>query len=89
MYLSPLGAVVTIELKNGSIYRGELSETEDNMNCQLKECTKTDEDGKESRFSRTFIRGSQIKFVVGPNILSKAPFFNRIKVWRKSKGHPI
>ena len=83
------GAIVTIELKNGSTYRGQLCDTEDNMNCQLTDCTKVDENGKESKLTRTFIRGSQIKFVVVPNILSKAPFFNRIKLWRKFKGHPV
>lgn len=31
------GHVVTIELKNGEIYRGLLQEAEDTMNCQLKE----------------------------------------------------
>ena len=30
------GAIVTIELKNGSTYRGMLDEAEDNMNCTLK-----------------------------------------------------
>jgi hypothetical protein len=31
------GHVVTVELKNGEIYRGLLSEAEDTMNCQMKE----------------------------------------------------
>lgn len=31
------GHVVTVELKNGEIYRGLLAEVEDTMNCQLKE----------------------------------------------------
>lgn len=30
------GAIVTIELKNGAIYRGTLIESQDNMNCTLK-----------------------------------------------------
>lgn len=30
------GALITIELKNGSIYRGMLDEAQDNMNCTLK-----------------------------------------------------
>jgi hypothetical protein len=36
-----------------------------------------------------YIRGSQISFVVLPNMLAKAPFFNRIKMWRKFKGHAV
>ena len=31
------GHVVTIELKNGEVYRGVLSEAEDTMNCQMKD----------------------------------------------------
>jgi hypothetical protein len=36
-----------------------------------------------------YIRGSSIKFIVLPDILSKAPYFNRIKMWRKFKGHAV
>lgn len=31
------GHIVTVELKNGEIYRGVLVEAEDTMNCQMKE----------------------------------------------------
>lgn len=31
------GHVVTVELKSGETYRGQLVEAEDTMNCQLKE----------------------------------------------------
>jgi small nuclear ribonucleoprotein D3 len=31
------GHVVTVELKNGETYRGVLTDTEDTMNCQMKE----------------------------------------------------
>ena len=31
------GHIVTVELKNGEIYKGLLSDAEDTMNCQLKE----------------------------------------------------
>jgi len=36
-----------------------------------------------------YVRGSSIKFIILPDILSKAPFFNRIKLWRKFKGHAV
>lgn len=36
-----------------------------------------------------FVRGSSVKFIILPDILSKAPFFNRIKLWRKFKGHAV
>lgn len=31
------GHVVTVEMKNGEVYRGQLAEAEETMNCQLKD----------------------------------------------------
>ena len=31
------GNIVTVEMKNGEVYRGMLTQAEDTMNCQLKE----------------------------------------------------
>ena len=39
------GHVVTIELKNGGVYRGRLEGAEESMNCQLKEVIHTKKDG--------------------------------------------
>ena len=50
---------------------------------------KTDLVGRESKIDVAYIRGSQIKFVVLPDMLQNAPFFNRIKMWRKFKGHAV
>lgn len=33
-----MGGIVTVELKNGSVYRGTLDDAQDNMNCLLKVC---------------------------------------------------
>ena len=44
MLLEGEGHIVTVELKNGEIYRGLLVEAEDTMNCQLKE-------GKKRQFT--------------------------------------
>ncbi|CAG8505763.1 5926_t:CDS:2 [Ambispora leptoticha] len=38
------GHIVTLELNNGTVYRGKLSEAEDNMNVQLREITVTARD---------------------------------------------
>ena len=83
------GGIVTIELKSGDCYRGFLEESQDNMNCTMKDCTKTDAKGKETHIQIAYIRGSQINFIIIPDMLQKAPFFNRIKLWRKHQGHAI
>lgn len=82
------GTIVTVELQNGDTYRGFLDETEDNMNCILKDVTKTTGDGKKSQVDHVFIRGSQVAFMIFPNMLRKAPMFNRVKIWKKFKGNP-
>eukprot|EP01032_Pedospumella_encystans_P023952 gene23952-27105_t len=55
----------------------------------MKECTKISPEGVESRIEVAYIRGSQINFVILPDALQKAPFFNRIKLWRKFSGHAV
>jgi small nuclear ribonucleoprotein D3 len=80
------GTIVTIECKNGDTYRGFLDETEDNMNCVLKDATRTDAKGNKSQVEHIFLRGSQIAFFIFPNMLKKAPMFNRVRAWRKTKA---
>ena len=32
------GGIITVELKNGDVYRGFLEECQDNMNCTMRVC---------------------------------------------------
>ena len=78
-----------MELKNGFSYRGILDEAQDNFNCTLKHCTRVDPKGGETELEMTLIRGGQIGYIVVPEMLMHAPYFDRIKAWRKCKGNPI
>uniref|UniRef100_A0A7S2CK57 Small nuclear ribonucleoprotein Sm D3 n=1 Tax=Florenciella parvula TaxID=236787 RepID=A0A7S2CK57_9STRA len=83
------GSIVTIEVKTGDTYRGYLDEAEDNMNCVVKDATVTNAvSGAVTNLDYVFIRGSQIVFIIFPNMLKLAPMFRRIKIWKKHKGHP-
>lgn len=62
------GLTVTVELKNGEIYRGTLSVAEDSMNCQMTSVTMTARDGRVSKLEHVYLRGSHIKFVVLPDV---------------------
>jgi len=73
------GHTVTIELKNGEVYRGKLDEAEDNMNVHLSNCTKTAKDGRVTTLANVFLRGSHVRFMVLPDILKNAPFFKKIE----------
>lgn len=69
------GFTVTIELKNGEIYRGILEGSEDNMNCELKDVTYTNLDGVDTHLDSVYIRGSSVLFVVVPDMLANSPMF--------------
>lgn len=63
---------------SGEVYRGKLNEAEDNMNCQMSDVTVTLRDGRTQTLDAVFIRGSQIRFLILPDMLKNAPMF---KVW--------
>jgi small nuclear ribonucleoprotein D3 len=69
------GHIVSLETKNGEIYRGQLIESEDNMNVQLTNVTLTHRNGQVSMLETAFIRGSKIRFLILPDMLKNAPMF--------------
>mmetsp|Transcript_20052 Transcript_20052/g.60619 ORF Transcript_20052/g.60619 Transcript_20052/m.60619 type:complete len:130 (+) Transcript_20052:236-625(+) len=80
------GHVLTVELKTGQTYRGELFEAEDNWNCQLKNVTATERDGSVAHLDHVFLRGSRIRFMIIPDMLKNAPMFKRIDPKHKAKN---
>ncbi|KAI8052349.1 hypothetical protein BDF22DRAFT_726069 [Syncephalis plumigaleata] len=72
------GHIVTLELKTGQSYRGKLYEAEDNMNVQLRNITVTHRDGRTSHLDQVYVRGSQIRFFVVPDMLKNAPMFLQV-----------
>ena len=73
------GHIVTCETVTGVVYRGKLLEAEDNMNCQMVNITSTSRDGKVMKLEQVFIRGSQIRFMILPDMLKNAPMFKRMQ----------
>lgn len=80
--------VVTVELKTGELYRGYLIEAEDNMNCRIDSCQKTAKDGKSFYFEQIYLRGSQIRFIIVPDMLKNAPMFMRVRNQARGKNQP-
>ena len=72
------GHVVTVELKNGEILRGNMTDAEDNWNVQLSNVTATGRDGKVTHMEHIFVRGSRVRFVIVQDLLKNAPMFKRI-----------
>ncbi|KAJ3109808.1 small nuclear ribonucleoprotein Sm D3 [Phlyctochytrium planicorne] len=73
-----MGHIVTLELKSGVIYRGKLLEAEDNMNVQLKEIAVTARDGRVTHLEQVYVRGSQVRYFIVPDMLKNAPMFKRV-----------
>lgn len=78
------GLVVTVETRTGHLYRGMVVSAEDSMNLSLRDVTATDPDGNKTTITRLFLRGSQVLFVIFPDILKEAPVFARLA--KASKG---
>ena len=72
-------AQVTIELKSGEIYRGHLDESEETMNCLVTDVVVTARDGRVTKLENCYIRGSQIKFMILPDLLKHSPVFDKVK----------
>ncbi|KNC49095.1 small nuclear ribonucleoprotein Sm D3 [Thecamonas trahens ATCC 50062] len=72
------GHKVTLETKAGDVYRGLLDEADDSMNVFLKEVVKRAKDGSKSSLGSAFIRGSQVRYVILPSILTHAPMLRRM-----------
>jgi small nuclear ribonucleoprotein D3 len=75
--------VVTVELKDGTMYRGVMGETEDNWNILLKSATCTKSDGKVVMMESVYIKGGSILFIIMPDFVSKSPMFQRIRNYKK------
>lgn len=71
------GHIVSLELITGATYRGKLVESEDSMNVQLRDVIATEPQGAVTHMDQIFVRGSQIKFIVVPDLLKNAPLFKK------------
>eukprot|EP00656_Telonema_subtile_P049862 TRINITY_DN6304_c0_g1_i2.p1 TRINITY_DN6304_c0_g1~~TRINITY_DN6304_c0_g1_i2.p1 ORF type:complete len:131 (-),score=30.21 TRINITY_DN6304_c0_g1_i2:374-766(-) len=80
------GHTITLETKNGEVFRGQLLESEDNMNCYIGSVTMTARDGRTSKLEQVAIRGSQVRFMILPDMLKNAPMFKRAEKPGASAG---
>ena len=79
-----VGHVVTIETTMGELFRGKLTEAEDNMNCLMSNITVTYRDGRTAQLEQVYIRGSKIRFAILPDMIKNAPMFKNMKTGKSS-----
>ena len=69
---------ISLQMKNGEIYRGLLLNAEDTMNLTLSEVIRTARNGQVSKLPTVYLRGSGIRFVALPELLRNAPAFKKV-----------
>mmetsp|Transcript_1555 Transcript_1555/g.1489 ORF Transcript_1555/g.1489 Transcript_1555/m.1489 type:complete len:113 (-) Transcript_1555:186-524(-) len=77
------GMKVTIEMKNGEIYRGMLITAEDTMNMTLSDVVRTARNGQVSKCPSVYLRGGSVRFIALPDLLKNAPVFKKIITLKK------
>jgi len=70
--------LISVETRGNSIFRGNLTFIEDNMNCILENTILIDQNGKISKFKSVFLRGSNIKIFLIPDIFKNTPSIQNI-----------
>ncbi|KAK7052204.1 small nuclear ribonucleoprotein Sm D3 [Favolaschia claudopus] len=61
-----LGHIITVELKTGQLYRGELAE-------DITVIGRDGRDGRVSQLDQVYIRGAMVRFFIVPDMLQNAP----------------
>ena len=81
------GHIVSIEMRNGDLYKGTLVESLDNMNVKLMQVMYYNSNNSETgkAIQQVYIRGSQIRFISMPSMLKHAPMFQRFDPKAKVK----
>lgn len=82
------GCTCTVEMCNGDTYRGLVIDVEDCWNIQINECQYTSRSGKTSKLEHVYIRGSQIRFVIVPDMLKNSPSFIKFASTSASQSGP-
>ena len=75
---------MSVELRNGEVYRGRLESAEDTMSCMLVSVTVTAKDGQVRKMEQVYLRGSQIKLFVLPDMLRMSPVFKKVASAKRS-----
>lgn len=74
---------ITVEMKNGEIFRGLLLNGEDTMNMTISDVIRTARNGQISKIPTVYLRGSAVRFISLPDILRNAPVFKKVAQLKK------
>ena len=83
------GMKISVEMKNGEIYRGLLLGAEDTMNMSLSDVLRTARNGKISKLPNVYLRGPSIKFIALPDLLKSAPVFQKVTTQKRKLDQAV
>jgi small nuclear ribonucleoprotein D3 len=83
------GMKISVEMKNGEIYRGLLLGAEDTMNVSLSDVLRTARNGKISKLPNVYLRGPSIRFIALPDLLKSAPIFQKVRTQKRKMEEAI
>jgi len=75
---------VTVEMKNGESYRGDLTAAEENMNMQMSGVIHTSKNGQKKKLEHVYLRGTNVKLVIFPSMLREATIFRKVEEAKKN-----
>uniref|UniRef100_A0A0A9YL00 Small nuclear ribonucleoprotein Sm D3 n=1 Tax=Lygus hesperus TaxID=30085 RepID=A0A0A9YL00_LYGHE len=73
-----VGCTCTVEMQNGDVYRGLVIDVEDCWNIQINECIYTSRTGQSTKLAHVYLRGSQVRYVIAPDMLKNSPIFKHV-----------
>ena len=81
------GMKITVELKNGEVYRGLLVSAEgETMNVSLTDVLQTSTNGKVRKLpssSAIYLKGTSIRFIAMPDLLKQSPLFAKVATQKR------
>jgi small nuclear ribonucleoprotein D3 len=83
------GMKITVEMKNGEIYRGLLVGAEETMNVNLTEVLRTARNGQIHKLPNVYLSGSSIRFIALPDLLKSAPLFQKVATQKRKLEEAI
>ncbi|CAD7924019.1 unnamed protein product [Amoebophrya sp. A120] len=71
-----IGHTVTVEVRDGRVFRGHLMHCEDNFNCMLEGCSVVDpKHGVVTVMEQVYVRGQSVRHFILPDMLASCPMF--------------
>lgn len=77
----------TVETKSGALYRGKVINVEDSFNVHMQNVQHTGANGTKTTVDNAYIRGSQVLFIILPDMLKNSANLQPRQVAAQIRDH--